>query len=476
MERNHRDGSSGEAASFGCLRTWMERKANFHDCLSFLDSASTIAMGMDNNPALYWGSVADLPNGSVERGLYNDFGVGVWGSCSTLQNEFGHLGSDTRNNGCDVFVAENLNGFLRQREFKMEEPNRPRRNGFSLDACGLVGGLACKNSKNIPPRLHDSLSSWTVNDLRGKIMYLARDQEWSRYLLWRMELCTDEEKDVFFKELIDDVDKLMQHPFGNHVVQKLVEICNEQQRTQILELVTKTESQLVLMCLNSIGPGTRALSKNLNGQHVIQHCLARFSDEDNRLACTLSIGEQYLLNEVANNCFEIATDRSGCCVLQECVRYSQGELRERLVAGIIANAIFLAEDQFGNYVVQHLLELKIPRFTENILRKFGGNYLILSLNKYGSNVVEKCLVESGEEHSATIIFELLSSPKCSMLLYDPYGNYVFQSALSVAKGQILKALLNLVRSNYGMMRSNTYGQKVLHWCLKRKLIIKNVPV
>ena len=87
----------------------------------------------------------------------------------------------------------------------------------------------------------------------------------------------------------------------------------------------------------------------------------------------------------------------------------------------------------SNYVVQHFLELKIPRFTENILRKFGGNYLILSLNKYGSNVVEKCLVESGEEHSATIIFELLSSPKCSMLLYDPYGNYVFQSALSVAK-------------------------------------------
>ena len=282
MERNYRDGSSGEAASFGCLRTWMERKANFHDWyddqllhttasppktyaqkLSDLNEIlvksefSRLSInnsnGNGNNPALYWGSVADLPNGSVERGLYNDFGVGVWGSCLTLQNEFGHLGSDTRNNGCDVFVAENLNGFLRQREFKREEPNRPRRNGFSLDACGLVGGLACKNSKNIPPRLHDSLSSWTVNDLRGKIMYLARDQEWSRYLLWRMELCTDEEKDVFFKELIDDVDKLMQHPFGNHVVQKLVEICNEQQRTQILELVTKTESQLVLMCLNSIG-------------------------------------------------------------------------------------------------------------------------------------------------------------------------------------------------------------------------------
>ncbi len=33
----------------------------------------------------------------------------------------------------------------------------------------------------------------------------------------------------------------------------------------------------------ALSPGTRALSKNLNGQHVIQHCLARFSDEDNRV-------------------------------------------------------------------------------------------------------------------------------------------------------------------------------------------------
>lgn len=57
----------------------------------------------------------------------------------------------------------------------------------------------------------------------------------------------------------------------------------------------------------------------------------------------------------------------------------------------------------------------------------------LSCNKYGSNVVEKCLLDSGEEQSSQIIFELLTNRNISMLLLHPFGNYVIQTALSVSK-------------------------------------------
>lgn len=87
----------------------------------------------------------------------------------------------------------------------------------------------------------------------------------------------------------------------------------------------------------------------------------------------------------------------------------------------------------SNYVMQHLLELRIPHITSNVLRKFKGSYLSLSCNKYGSNVVEKCLLVSGEKQSADIIMELLGSPNSSTLLFDPFGNFVIQSALSVSK-------------------------------------------
>lgn len=91
----------------------------------------------------------------------------------------------------------------------------------------------------------------------------------------------------------------------------------------------------------------------------------------------------------------------------------------------------------SNYVVQHLVGLKLPRVTETLLERLQGSFVTLSCNKYASNVVEKIILESGEEHSTKIIAELLRSPSASMLLVDPYGNFVIQTALQVSKVSLL---------------------------------------
>ncbi|KAK9270326.1 hypothetical protein L1049_025904 [Liquidambar formosana] len=323
----------------------------------------------------------------------------------------------------------------------------------TVDSCGVLGGFVSKDTNDLRsslynPRLQQPLNYVGLGDLRGRIVSLATDQYGCRFLQMKFDGIKDEEIQMIFSEVIGHVGELMLDQFGNYLVQKLVEVCNEEQRTRILLSVTKNKFQLVSICLNmhgtravqkllehlttpqqislvmsALSPGAVALTKDMNGHHVIQHCLKHFSNEDNK----------YLLSEVANNSWGIATDKSGCCVLQSCVEHSQGEPRERLVAEIISNALLLAEDRYGNYVVQHIVGLRIPRVTAKLLKQLGGSYFSLSCNKYGSNVVEKCLIESGEELSRQIIMELLRSPNVSMLLVDPFGNYVIQSALSVSK-------------------------------------------
>jgi len=54
-----------------------------------------------------------------------------------------------------------------------------------------------------------------------------------------------------------------------------------------------------------------------------------------------------LLYEIANNCFAIATQKSGCCVIQSCVESAGGELRDCIIAEILTNAVQLSEDQYG---------------------------------------------------------------------------------------------------------------------------------
>ncbi|KAF5736076.1 pumilio 12-like [Tripterygium wilfordii] len=347
----------------------------------------------------------------------------------------------------------------------------------------LTGGLYNRRPQTwLEPVDMDLLS---VKNLRGTILSLAKDQNGCKILRKVIEGARDEnEIDMALEEIIEHLGELMVHQFGNYVVQNLVEVCNKNQLNRIVSKITETEHQLVNICLDTHGTRTVqrllrhlettgqevamimsaisrhtvALTKDMNGHHVIQHCLKYFTDEDNR----------YLLHELARDCFGLATNKSGCCILQQCVDSSSGETRDFLVAQIISHALPLAEDRYGNYVVQHLLELRIPQITANLLRQLKGSYAALSCNKYGSNVVEKCFSESREEQCTMIIVELLSNPNVSMLLLDPYGNYVIQTALRVAKGLVRSALFNLVRINSPMMRCNIYGKKVLESLDKKR--------
>lgn len=61
----------------------------------------------------------------------------------------------------------------------------------------------------------------------------------------------------------------------------------------------------------------------------------------------LSCHWQLLIDNLADNCYKVAVDRSGCCVLQICVEKSKGQPRQRLVSEILANAVHLSRDPYG---------------------------------------------------------------------------------------------------------------------------------
>ncbi|KAI8032292.1 hypothetical protein LOK49_LG01G03888 [Camellia lanceoleosa] len=63
-----------------------------------------------------------------------------------------------------------------------------------------------------------------------------------------------------------------------------------------------------------------------------------------------------------DKCLEIAIDKSGCCVLQQCVLHAEGEPRERLLAKIIGNALILAEHPYGIVVSSILVMALFPPY------------------------------------------------------------------------------------------------------------------
>ncbi|KAL4273700.1 hypothetical protein GQ457_13G006850 [Hibiscus cannabinus] len=341
---------------------------------------------------------------------------------------------------------------------------------------------ACGN-----PKLHNSFSLPSKCNLlaeaRGYIYLIAKDQHGCRFLQQLFDESTREDVEIIFKEIIDHVVELMMNPFGNYLMQKLLEVCNEEQRMQILLMVTEEPGQLVRISLNTHGtrvvqklietlktrqqislvisalePGFLSLIKDLNGNHVVQHCLQCLSSEDNK----------FIFVAAAKYCVDIATHQHGCCVLQRCISHSSGEYREKLVEQISSNGLLLAQDAYGNYVVQFILELKIPSATSTLISQFEGHYVHLSSQKFSSHVVEKCLVVLNAECRSKIIHELLSTTHFERLLQDPHANYVVQTALRVSEGPLHNSLVEAIESHKALSRNSPYSKRILSQKLLKK--------
>ncbi|PSR86915.1 Pumilio 12 like [Actinidia chinensis var. chinensis] len=347
---------------------------------------------------------------------------------------------------------------------------------FHLDSSVSSRGLlpVSHDLKHNSPRPLPQFNS--VDEISGRIYFMAKDQHGCRFLQRKFTEGTPEDVEKIFLEIIVHIIELMTDPFGNYLVQKLLEVCNEDQRMQIVRVITRKCGDLVRiscdmhgtravqkiietlktpaqfsMVVSSLNPGIVTVIKNMNGNHVAQRCLQYLSPE----YC------EFLFEAAIANCVELATDRHGCCVLQKCLGRSDGEHRRRMICEITSNALILSQDQFGNYVVQFIFENHVPWATIDILDQLEGNYGDLSMQKYSSNVVEKCLKYAGEERQSCIIQELINNPRLDQIMQDPYGNYVIQAALNHSKGTLHAALVDAIRPHVPLLRTSPYGKKVL---------------
>ncbi|KAK2984652.1 hypothetical protein RJ640_006635 [Escallonia rubra] len=312
-----------------------------------------------------------------------------------------------------------------------------------------------------------------LTGVRDYIYLMAKDQRGCRFLQKIFDAGNLQDVQIIFNEIIGHVVELMTNPFGNYLVQKLLDICAEEQRMMIVLMVTEKPGELVRICLNTHGtrvvqklietlktrqqtslvvmalePGFLDLMKDLNGNHVVQRCLQCLGKEHSK----------FIFYAAAKFCVDVATHRHGCCVLNRCISHSAGEDREKLVAEISANGLILAQNAYGNYVIQYIIELKIPSSAATLLSQFKGHFVYLSKQKFSSHVIEKCL-RHFEESRSRIIHELLSVPNFDQLLQDPFANYVIQSALEVTKGHLHAALVEAVQP-HTILRTSPYCKKL----------------
>jgi len=170
----------------------------------------------------------------------------------------------------------------------------------------------------------------------------------------------------------------------------------------------------------------------------------------------------FIYDILIKNYVKVATDKHGCCVLQKCIEVSSQKYKSKIIDLIVKNTPNFITDQYGNYVIQYIISMNNHEINKRITEYFIHSIGSLGKQKFSSNVIEKVFDFSDEPTKETMVKELARPEIIETLLFDMYGNYVIQKALSVAKQPFFDQYIQTIVPLIDKLRGVPFGTKLYH--------------
>ena len=140
--------------------------------------------------------------------------------------------------------------------------------------------------------------------------------------------------------------------------------------------------------------------------------------------------------------------------------HAAGYQKAQIIRQIIANSFSLVQDPFGNYVLQYIVDIGEPAFTDPLCKSFEGSIPLLSKQKFSSNVIEKCLRGSRIDMRRMMIEEMMQNGELEKMIKDPYANYVIQTAIDFSDPECKVGLVEAIRPLLPSIRTTPYGRRI----------------
>ncbi|GAB4852758.1 hypothetical protein Ancab_016967 [Ancistrocladus abbreviatus] len=281
----------------------------------------------------------------------------------------------------------------------------------------------------------------SINDLKDKVILLAKDQIGCRFLRRKLEEGSLEEIDVLISEVKRGVKDILVNQFGNTIFQELLQYYHYDDMKDIIQSLIRDQNSFMNICIDHIGT------------FGIQKLIERVQSRELRLL---------MISALSSIALTLAKNTNGNHIIRQCMKRFPNDLNKPLLDKLALHCIEIAMDKSENYVVQFILELRIDQVTRLVISQLKGCFVRFSVNKYASNVVQKCLNASDDGQVNLIVSEITSnSSNFGTILQDPFGNYVAQSALDASKGSTYTFLVSCIKKHYCSLHSHPYGKRVL---------------
>ena len=303
---------------------------------------------------------------------------------------------------------------------------------------------------------------------------MGKDQGACRYIQKLLNDNPIETINILYIPICKNVLQLINDPFGNYLIQKIITFLNDEQLYEILKIIApyffeiccnthgtrvlqkmvehSTAPQVKKYFFELLKPLITPLLKQLNGTFVVQ----KFAEVNS---------EEYSqeINEIiVENSPVLSTHRHGCCVIQKYLELKDPIMTPNLLNKLIDNCLLLIIDQFGNYVIQTILLMGDKKYGNRLAEKIAENVVYYAKHKYSSNVVEKCFDYCDGIYLQNLMINVQKKDNLTELILDEHGNYVVQKVLALSNINVQRAMLRIIVPLFEKLKNFSYGERVIN--------------
>jgi len=291
------------------------------------------------------------------------------------------------------------------------------------------------------------------------------------------------------------------HDILQQVMEKLVTICNDQYGNYVVQCFFKLSDPAVWRkILMRIRSSIRVIAMNQYGCRVLQRVISEIDDVLFRIVidaisrrawmlavhnfgchvlhCTIVRGSgeivKILLEKASGRrrkkmLIELSKSAFGCRIVKSMLENAFPGDREIIIEAIMGMPrilLLLCMDEFGNYVIQHIVEHFKEKHSMAVMKVLDSRILEMAKNKFCSNVLEVLYKKGGREVQDRLI-KLVDLNFLQECLNDRFANYLVQTMLTEGDPRNRKKILNLLLT-IPYLQKLTYGKFVTYRLSKMK--------
>ena len=243
-----------------------------------------------------------------------------------------------------------------------------------------------------------------LNAIQGEIPNIMMDKNGNYLCSDLFKACTAFQRISILKEIYNLFDTIATHEYGTHPTQTLIELAKTQEEIMLITSALADNNKMLNVAFNP------------NGSYVIQKIIMNIP-EQNRQNFNL-----YLLNIIPY----LSQDMYGVCTAKKFVTFTQSPFLVQGIIKIVMNNFFaISNNQYGNYLIQYILEIWWNKKELFYIKKVIENYFFqFSSNQFASHIAESYIKMLNDKEKQFFLCSLLKSGIYFLLLKDKYGVFV----------------------------------------------------